>query len=137
MGKFPDKTDSIGHKKWHIANHHFPDCCVESSEQFIFSKDIRFGKQIHQGGFTYVGITYQGNPYKFIPSFSLGFILLFYLNEVFLKFFILYFTIRRSVSISCSPGPLIPIPRAVFRGVSIIRAALAAGTEAVQVRPEP
>ncbi len=85
-GQFADKPNRITQQKRRVRQHHFPDRCVESCKEFVFSKNIRFAEQIHECALAYVGISYQGDPNHIASILTTCLVLLINLFELFLEF---------------------------------------------------
>ena len=69
--QFSDKTNRIRKKERQIPDNYFSHRSIQSSKKFILRKNIRFREGIHQCGFSYIGITHQGNPYHLSAVVSL------------------------------------------------------------------
>ena len=62
--KFPNETYCVTQKERDILYYHLPDCSVKSSKQLVLRKDVRFGQQIHQSTFAYIGISDQRKSHQ-------------------------------------------------------------------------
>src|SRR5574344_292187 len=58
-GQFAYKPYRIRQQERQILYHHLPHCCVKRSKQFVLRKHLALRQQVHQGGFTHVGISHQ------------------------------------------------------------------------------
>src|SRR3982074_3003241 len=70
--QFPDKPYRIAQQKRNVLKNDLSGGRVQRGKKLVFSKDLAFAEQGHQGRFTNVGITHQRDPDEFATVFPLS-----------------------------------------------------------------
>ena len=63
-GKFTDETNGVAQEEGDVFYHNLPDRGVQSGEELVLCKHVRFCQQVHDGAFTHVGISNKGKTHQ-------------------------------------------------------------------------
>src|SRR6056297_583450 len=79
------KTNCIRNQERKISDSHLPDSSIKGCKKLIFLEDFSFAENIHQRGFSNVGVAYESNTHQLAPVFALSCFLLVNFGQLFFQ----------------------------------------------------
>ena len=70
-GELADESHGVGQQEREIVDGDFAHGGVECGEKLVLGKDVALAQQVHQCGFSYVGVAHQGHAGEFAAVFAL------------------------------------------------------------------